>query len=96
METVNVNHKFSVWEDIFGGVLQGWNVWQGSILGPRLFNIFINGMFIIYTSCDMCKYTDYNTLYGYNSDLHQVQEYWKEDCQTRELFLWQLDDPCSS
>ena len=52
---------------------------QGSILGPVLFNIFINGIFSFLTTCNMCNYVDDNTLYTYSRDFHQVQEYLKKD-----------------
>ena len=50
---------------------------QSSILGPLLFNIFINHVLSFLTTCEMCNYPDDNTLYTYPRNLHQVQEYWK-------------------
>ena len=71
MQKVNVNNKFSAWEDIYSDVP------QGSILGPLLFNIFINDIFSFLATCEMCNYVDDNTLYTYSRDFHQVQEYLK-------------------
>ena len=78
LDFVNVNNKFSAWEDIYSGVP------QGSILGPLLFNIFINDIFSFLTTCEMCNYADDNTLYTYSRDFHQVQEYLKKDFEIIE------------
>ena len=39
---------------------------QDSILGPLLFNIFINDIPVFLTTCEMCNYTDDNTLHTYS------------------------------
>ena len=72
MQKVNVSNKLSACEDIYSSVL------QGSILGPILFNIFIKVIFSFLTFCDMCNYSDDNTLYTYSRYFHQVQEYLKQ------------------
>ena len=71
-----------MWEDIYSGMS------QSSILGPLLFNIFINGIFSFLTTCDMCNYADDNTLYSYSRDFHQVQEYLKKDFEILENWFY--------
>ena len=36
---------------------------RGSILGPLLFNIFLNDIFLLFLKCQLCNYANYNTLY---------------------------------
>ena len=47
---------------------------QGSILGPILFNIFINDLLLSITETDVCNFADGTTLYKCESDLDIVLE----------------------
>ena len=64
---------------------------QSSILGPLLFNIFINHVLSFLTTCEMCNYPDDNTLYTYRRNLHQVQEYWKKYFEILDNWFYDND-----
>ena len=72
-------HKFQ--RSILNGSFSSWNeviteVPQDSILGPLLFNIFLNDIFLFVSKCQLCNYADDNTLYDSEKNM-QKMEIWK-------------------
>ena len=59
-QRTKVNGSFSSWLKVKQGVP------QGSILGPLLFNIFINDMFFFLKDTNIANYADDSTLYATN------------------------------
>ena len=55
-QRVKINSTYSSWKEIINGVP------QGSVLGPLLFNLFINDVFYFVKESDICNYADDNTL----------------------------------
>ena len=45
---------------------------QGSILGPMLFNIFINDLFQMDLESEICNFADDNTIYARTNNLEEV------------------------
>ena len=45
---------------------------QGSILGPIIFNIFINDLLLSIQECDICNFADDNTLYACDRNIENV------------------------
>ena len=51
---------------------------QGSILGPILFNIFLNDLLLSYTYTQICNFADDNTLYECNYSIELVKQKLKD------------------
>ena len=65
LQRCKINNSFSEWAKISAGVP------QGSILGPLLFNIFINDILFL-QKCDLANYADDSTIYTSNKRVSKM------------------------
>ena len=65
-QRTKVNGSFSLWAELKYGVP------QGSILGPLLFNIFINDMFYFVKETKIANYADDNTIYTITNKIEDL------------------------
>ena len=65
---MNINNNFSTLEQIIAGVP------QGSILGPLLWNIFINNISYFEDKSYLSNDADDNVLYAFGSNMTEVKD----------------------
>jgi retron-type reverse transcriptase len=79
-QQIKVNRVLSSWADIHKGVP------QGSILGPLLFNVFINDIFHFISDSSLYNYADDNTLSFCNPDFDALISTLETD--SNQLIEW--------
>ena len=79
-QRTKINTSYSTWNNVKLGVP------QGSILGPLLFNIFLNDIFLFTEHTKIANYADDNTPYAIGKNIQEIFDVLKED--TSKLFKW--------
>ena len=65
-QRTKVNSSFSTWSELLQGVP------QGSVLGPILFNIYLNDLFYLTEIAQLCNFADDTTFYVCEKDLNTL------------------------
>ena len=82
-QRTKINKSFSLWSNIVCGIP------QGSVLGPLLFNIYINDLFYMTELTDVCNFADDTTFYACDSSLKDLVNRLEHDANlVIEWFDW--------
>ena len=65
-QRVKIGSTFTDWLDIVSGVP------QGSVLGPLLFNIYVNDLIYFIQNTEICNFADDNTIYSCGTNLDGI------------------------